>query len=320
MESIRRQTQIEPEVVVFGSTALDIYGHFDEVPTPEETTYVEGDGSHPGGMGANVAVALSKLDIKASFFCKIGKDSVGRLLLENLIRNNVDASSIRIAEGPSLRTLILKDNQDRRWLYTIGGSQSAISLTSPDEINWRALEQSKIVYIGEVFKEIASTIADYANTKGKLVVFRPGSPYMNYGIDGLSRILENSTYFILSQPSWRRLKTASTQKLQTPADLNKIGVEHALLTKGDLGCELFSRDKHQVFPVDSRLKSSLKLVDSTGAGDSFSAAFMKGLINNWNIERSIAYAQVAAAITCSRFGASQAFPTENEIKAALAGA
>jgi ribokinase len=319
MESIRRQIHTEPEVVVVGSAALDVYGHVDDLPTPDEITYVESIGCHPGGMGANVAVALSKLNIKVSIFCKIGKDSAGRILLENLIQSNVDTTDIKIAEGSSLKTLILKNNKNRRWIYTIGGSQSAISLTSPDEINWRALEQSKIIYIGEVFKEIASTIADYANTKGKLVVFRPGSPYMNYGIEGLGRILENSTYFILNQPSWERLKMASTQ-LQTPADLNRIGVEYTLLTKGDLGCELFSEKKHKIFPVDTRLESNLKLVDSTGAGDSFSAAFMKGLLNDWNIERSVEYAQVAAAITCSRFGTSQAFPTEDEIEVAMSSA
>jgi len=299
-ESIRRQAQIKPEVVVFGSAALDTYGHLDAAPTPEETIYVATSGRRPGGMGANVAVALSRLNIKVSFFSKIGKDSAGRFLLENLVNNYVDISNLKIAEGPSLKTLILKDSQGHRWLYAIGGSQSAISITSPDDVNWRTLEQSKIVYIGEVFKEIASTIADYASAKGKIVVYRPGNPYMNYGVEGLSSILENSTYFILNQPSWRRLKATSTQKLQVPSDLHGIGVECILLTKGEEGCELFSRDGHREFPVDSRLKSSFKFFDSTGAGDSFSAAFMKGLLNNWNIKRSIAYAQTAATITCSR--------------------
>ena len=319
-ESIRRQPKVEPEVAVFGSTALDIYGQFFKEPTPGEITYIEGGGSHPGGMGANVAVALSKLEVKVSFFSKIGSDPAGRLLLENLNNYHVDISNIKVAEGFSLKTLILRNGQNHRWLYTIGDPKSAISLTSPDEINWKALEQSKIVYVGEIFKEIASTIADYARARNKIVFYRPGSPYMIYGVKGLRKILENTTYFILNQPSWRRLRKASTQNLHTPTDLCKIGVKHVLLTRGSNGCELFSKSKRKEFPVNPKLESNYKLVDSTGAGDSFSAAIIKGILNKWSIEKSIAFAQIAAAITCSRMGTSQAFPTEDEIKATTASA
>lgn len=315
-ELMRRQPPQKSEVAVFGSTALDTYGHLKRLPTSDELVYVEGRGSYPGGMGANVAVALSKLNVSASFFGKIGSDSAGRLLLENLNKNNVDVSNIKIAEGASLKTLILEDDKNHRWLFTIGSPQSAISLTSPDEINWKALEQPNIVYVGEMFTEIASAIADYARARGKLVIYRPGEPYMKYGVEILRKILEHTTIFILNQPSWRELTAASTQKLQTPADLLKNGPDHIILTKGDAGCEIFSQTKHQEFPVTATLQSKFNRVDPTGAGDSFAAALIKGLLKNWSVKKSITYAQVAAAITCSRQGTSQAFPTEEEVDAA----
>ena len=315
-ELVRRQPPQKSEVAVFGSTALDTYGHLKRLPTSDELVYVEGRGSIPGGMGANVAIALSKLNVSASFFGKIGSDSAGRMLLENLNKNNVDVSNVKIAEGDSLKTLILEDDKNHRWLFTIGSPQSAISLTSPDEINWKALEQPKIVYVGEVFTEIAPIIADYAHAKGKLVIYRPGEPYMKYGVEILRKILEHTTIFILNKPSWRELTSASTQKLQTPADLLKNGPDHIILTKGDTGCEVFSQDKHQEFPIAATLQSKFNRVDPTGAGDSFAAALIKGLLRNWSVQKSISYAQVAAAITCSRQGTSQAFPTEEDVDAA----
>lgn len=319
-ELVRRQPHRELEVAVFGSVALDTYGRLKRLPTYDGATYVEEIGRHPGGMGANVAIALSKLNISSSFFGKIGSDSTGRLLLQNLRKNHVDISNIKIVEGPSLRTLILKDDRDHRWLFTIGSSQSAISLTSLDEINWKPMERAKIVYVGEVFTEIASTIADHASARGKLVVYRPGEPFMKFGVEVLGKILEHTTIFILNQPSWRELVTASTQKLRSPADLLKKGPEHIILTKESDGCELFSQDRHLEFPVDHQLQSKFHRVDPTGAGDSFSAALIKGLLRNWTIEKSITYAQAAAAITTSIIGTSRAFPTEKEVDAATLNA
>lgn len=315
-ELVRRQPPRKSQVAVFGSVALDTYGNLKRLPTSDELVYVEGRGSYPGGMGANVAIALSKLNISASFFGKIGSDSAGRLLLENLNKNNVDVSNVRLVEGASLKTLILDDDENHRWLFAIGSPQSAVSLVSLDEINWKALEQPNIVYVGEVFTEIASAIADYARARGKLVIYRPGEPYMKYGAGILRKILEHTTIFILNQPSWRELTAASTQKLHTPADLLKNGPDYIVLLKGDAGCEVFSQDKHQEFSVTATLQSKFTLVDPTGAGDSFAAALIKGLLKDWSVQKSITYAQVAAAITCSKQGTSQAFPTEEEVDAA----
>jgi len=317
LEAIKKQYSIESEVAVFGSAALDIYGILTRLPASDEVVYAEETYRFSGGMGANVAVALSRLNVPVTFFGRVGSDSVGRMLLENLRKNNVDVSNIHFVDASSLQTLILSDNKRHRWLFTVGSPQSAISLVSPEEVDWKVLERSKIVYVGEVFVEIASTIADYAKTRNKVVVYRPGVPYMKFGIKNLRRILEHTTMFILNQIGWRQLRVSSKEEIESPVDLLKHGPTNVILTKGVEGCEVFSRDKHKKFSVASQLRAKFKTVDPTGAGDGFSAGLIKGLLHGWSLEKAVAYGQTVASITCSRVGASNAFPTEEEVEAAI---
>jgi len=318
LEIARRQPKIKAEVAVFGSAALDVYGMLNGVPVSDEVVYVEETGRYPGGMGANVAVALARLNVPVAFFGRIGSNSAGRMLLKNLSENDVDVSKVQLADASSLQTLILNDNQKHRWLFVIGSSKSAISLTSLEEIDWKALDRCKIVYVGEVFVEVASAIASYAKTKGKIVVYRPGVPYMKFGVENLQRILEHTTVFILNQAGWRQLREASKRKLKTPNDLLEYGLKTVILTKGVEGCKVFSGDKHRVFSVPPQLRAKFKTVDPTGAGDGFSAGLIKGLLYNWSLKKAVAYGQAVASITCSRVGASNAFPTEKEVETALA--
>lgn len=319
LEVAKKQPKIEPTVAVFGSAALDIYGTLERLPTSDEVVYVRETGRFPGGMGANVAVALSRLNAPVAFFGTIGSDSAGRTLLENLSKNNVDVSNIQFIEASSLKTLILSDNSQHRWLFAVGSPISALSLTSLDQIDWKALDQCRIIYVGEVFVEIASAIADYAKARNKTVIYRPGAPYMNFGVENLHSILEHTTMFILNQAGWRQLRAASKETLTSPADLLKYGIENVILTKGAEGCEVFSAKEHREFPVTSRLQARFKTLDPTGAGDGFSAGLIKGLLRGWSIERAVAYGQVVASIACSRVGASDAFPTEEEVEGVVVG-
>ncbi len=316
-ELAKNQPQVKAEVAVFGSAALDIYGRLEKLPTPGEVAYVKETIRRPGGMGANVAVALSKLGVPVTFFGRIGNDSAGRVLLENLSESKVDLSCVRFDDSSSLQTLVLSDEEKQKWLFAVGSSQSAISLTSLQEVNWEVLDFCKVVYIGETFVEIASAVAEYAETRGKVIIYRPGAPYARLGVENLLGIIEHATIFILNRPSWERLRSASKEIMKNPVELLKYGPEKVILTKGSGGCEVFSSHKHQDFPVNPKLLAKFKIADLTGAGDSFSAGLIKALLLGWNFEDAVTYGQAAASITCSQNDTGKTFPTENEVKAAL---
>ena len=313
-EVLQKAPRTKPKVVVYGSVALDTYGSIEKLPSPEETVYVEERGRYPGGMGANVAVALSRLGVPVTFVGKIGSDSAGCLLLESLRQNAVDVSHIVLAELESLQTIILNDGAGKRWLFTLGSPNTAISLTSPDEVDWKPIAGSKIVYVGEVFLEVAPALARFAKKRRKTVVYRPGTPYLRFGVEKLRSVLENVDMFILTHLGWHTLREASKAKMETPAHLLKNGPATIIVTKGSEGCEVYTHEGSLAMPVATTLQTKFKVVDPTGAGDSFSAGVMKGLLLGWELKKAVQYGQVAATITCSRIGATPAFPTAQEVE------
>jgi len=310
---VQRAPRTKPKVVVYGSVALDTYGSTEKLPAPEETVYVEKKSRYAGGMGANVAVALSRLGVPAAFVGKIGSDPAGRLLLESLRQNGVNVSHLVLAELESLQTIILNDGAGKRWLFALGSPDTAISLTSPDEVDWKPIVESKMVYIGEVFLEVAPALAHFAKKRRKTVVYRPGTPYLRFGVERLGGVLKNVDMFILNQLGWRTLREASEAKMETPADLLENGPATIIVTRGAEGCEVYTHEGRFTMPVPVALQTQFKVVDPTGAGDGFSAGVMRGLLLGWELKKAVQYGQVAATITCSRLGATPAFPTGQEV-------
>jgi ribokinase len=311
VKSAKQRTK--SKVAVFGSVALDIYGYIESFPKKDETSYVEEIASFPGGMGANVAIALAKLKVPVVFNGKIGDDQTGRNLLQNLIKNNVDVSNVSISPQKSLNSLILRNHEGDRWVFAIGSKDAAISLSSPEEIPWNTIVESKIIYIGEVFLEIASLIASFAKSINKTVIYRPGTPYLKYEIGKLHPVLENTDLFIMNETGWEVLHKSSKDKIKTPTDIFDYGVKTLIITKGRKGCEIHTKEKSQVIAVSEVLTQKLKIVDPTGAGDGFSAGLIKQLLEGKNLMDAIKYAQIVAILTCSRIGASPAFPTLEEV-------
>lgn len=308
----------KPKAVVFGSAALDIYGNLERLPNADETVYVEETGRYAGGMGANVASALARLKVPVAFVGKIGNDFIGRVLLDSLVKNGVDVSNVTLATLRSLRTLILQDNKDGRWLLALGSPESAISVTKPSEIDWDLVDQSQIVYVGEVFVEMASTIANYAKNKGKTVVYRPGVPYLRFGVEKLQDVLKHVRVFILNNVGWKTLQEASKKPLETPAELLKNGPSIVIVTRGRDGCSVYTLEDSYDISVPAGLRVKYKVTDTTGAGDSFSAGLIRGLLEGWMLKQAISYGQAAACITCSRIGAAPAFPALKEVDEAVA--
>mgnify|MGYP000203289018 CR=1 FL=1 len=308
--------RLEPDVVIFGCPALDIYGRLMGFPAAGECSLLEETASFPGGMGANVAVALARLGVKVAFVGAVGEDWASAMVLKAMARDGVDISGVWPTHGQLLRTLIMFDESGSRRLIALRLKDVVLS---PPELTKRArelLEMAKIVYLGEVFVELASQVAEEAKRMGKLLIYRPGSPYARLGLERLREPLSRADIFIINEVSWRLLKRASPG-LSHPKDLLELGPRRVILTLGERGCVLYEEGREERFEVPEVLRSAYQVVDETGAGDAFSSGLIRALLNGASMEEAIRYGQAAAAIACSRLGAYPSFPTTEEVEEAL---
>jgi len=308
----------EPEIVVFGCPALDIYGRSPGFPFEGECTLVEEIASFPGGMGLNVAVALARLGLKVAFVGAVGSDWASAMVLEALVKDGVDVSAVQVCDGPLLRTLIIFDEGGKRRLLALRLRDVALS---PRTLSDRALEllrRARAIYLGEVFTELASRVAEEARRAGKLLLYRPGSPYARLGLGRLRKPLSLSDIFILNERSWKLLKENSPGLSELGQLLGLgYGPKNIILTLGRKGCLLLGKGLKELYEVPEALLRAFRTVDETGAGDAFSAGLLKALLEGRGLREAIRYGQVVAALACSKMGTYPCFPRSGEVEEAL---
>ncbi len=91
------------------------------------------------------------------------------------------------------------------------------------------------------------------------------------------------------------------------------GVDIAIVKQGMTGTLAKSRDERTFVP-----SIPVKVLNGLGAGDAFGGAVCHGLLNGWDLHRTVAFASAAGAIVASRLECSTAMPTTAEVESLLA--
>ena len=303
-----RKVRRRPEVLVFGSAAMDFSIRVVTVPNSDESVVVPEHLESPGGSGANVAAGLSKLEISTSFIGRVAPDIYGCLILEALRREGVDLSDLKICPDlRTLRTIIMTDKKGSKRIFSPIGESTAVSMFSPDEVNWKRFDECKAVYLGEVFLELAELVASYAKSRNKLVFYRLLEPYTSCGLVKISKILKNVDLLLMNEKTFETLKKSSTE-LRSPRDLLQYGLKTVIVTMGERGCKVFTADETFEVPAEE-----IAIVDTTGAGDAFAAGLIRAILDGKPIGNAARYAAVAAALSTMKATGMGSMPTRNEV-------
>jgi len=294
-------------VAVFGSLALDYIVSLDKFPESDEVRIGREISISPGGSSANVAVALSRLKVPTAFIGKVGSDDAGRIVIKSLIDESVDLSSVIIENKRTPYAIVfVRDGFDKRIVVPLSDDM-CFSIFSPLEINWSIVDEAKLIYIGEVFIEAASALSSYARSKGKFVVYRPSTPFLSMGFEKLKPILENTDIFIANRYGWSLICRSSIKQLEYN-DFIDIGVKFLIITKGSEGVDVAMRDGVKTFP-----SIKVNTVDTSYAGDVFSAGLIKAILDGKGIDEAVRYAIKASTLAISRTGGRSKFPLLEEL-------
>ncbi len=110
-------------------------------------------------------------------------------------------------------------------------------------------------------------------------------------------------------------RAVGTREPEKAADLLlDIGVELAVVKQGPKGVLARTRDAEVVAPP-----VPVEVVNGLGAGDAFGGALCHGLLEGWELERTMRFANAAGALVASRLACSAAMPYADEVEAMLSG-
>ncbi|MFX0107550.1 MAG: carbohydrate kinase family protein [Candidatus Hodarchaeota archaeon] len=210
--------QDQPEFILFGASAFFTRIECTKLPSAGEEVGCNTPLRFPGGPTVDLSLALAKEGYRVALVSSIGNDQDGWNLISTLVKNNVDVSKFQIEDDKQTNQTIIIDEAGQERILVGISEISALSLTSPSQVPWEVLENAKVVYLGEVFLEIAISIAAYARAKQIPVVYRSSPHFWLRGLQEMEPVLGQVDVLLLSETEWREaegvLGTNPIAKLQ----------------------------------------------------------------------------------------------------------
>lgn len=300
------------KIAVIGSINMDYVIDVQSMPLIGETVLCDRYDTIPGGKGANQAYAIGRLGGDVTMLGAVGDDEAGEALRENLRSAGVDVSRIKQSAGHNTGTaFICVDCTGNNSIIVIQGANKTVDIPYIDE-NIDLLEECDIVLFQlEIPMETVVYAARKAKQLGKTVILDP-APARN----DIPRELYDCVDFIKPNEVELTMLTGdprAEEHLDSAAQrLKERGVRNVIVTLGGKGAFLLDRDgRTSRYEADE----NVPVVDTTAAGDSFTAALACGLAGGIPTEEAVKFAICVSNIVVTRKGAQTSIPTIEEVKA-----
>lgn len=283
-------------IVVIGSSSIDLVVKTDVLPQAGETVMGNSFFTTTGGKGANQAVAAARLSNKVYMIGAVGDDENGKQIIENLEQNNVDTTFMDKIENETSGTahITLFEGDNRIIVVPAANNHVTPEKVLPKLERFGAGDI--ILMQHEIPEHTIKEVTDYAVKHDMKVILNP-APYRN--ID--KEIIDKVTWITPNESESELLFESGVDEAL------KAYPRKLIVTKGAAGA-MFYNDSQQLVKGYKK-----KVVDTTGAGDTFNGALAVALIENKPLEEAVDFANLAGSFSVTGLGAQGAMPYRKEL-------
>ncbi|HSL46118.1 MAG TPA: ribokinase [Anaerolineales bacterium] len=300
-----------PNILVVGSLNADLVVRSPRFPKPGETISGEDLQIIPGGKGANQAVASARQGASVAMVGRVGNDSFGPDLINNLKENNVDTSHVQTDPDSATGTaIIVVDANGQNSIVLSPGGNGRVK---PSDLDNVAFSDYKLLLLQlEIPAETVLSAARRARERGVRVLLNPAPA------GPLPDELLSLPDFIL--PNESELSLLTDQPVNDIASAEKAaktllerGIQNVIVTLGANGALIVNQQTTKHIPP-----FKADVVDTTAAGDAFIGGFASALLENKSLEEAVRYGCACGALATTKFGAQPSLPTRVEVEKFIA--
>lgn len=305
---------------VIGDVTVDHLYHLDHLPAPGEEVVPTRATMKPGGAGGTISVTLARLGHSVTLAARVGQDPFAEYALASVRESGVSQSAIQ--QDPEHLTSTITVMQ------TKGGQRAMLSHGAAN----RQLDPAKLKK-KDIEGSDALIVSAYSLTEGPQREYalkaieaaqkakKPVPVFIDLGTGAVNKVgtdlIENVTgadYLTLNQHELLAL-TDTTSISAALAQLGEAGARQVVVKVGKMGSIVWTPTETEL--VDA-VRPQGQVVDSTGAGDTFTAAFAHAVLTGQPLREAARTANAAGALAATRVGA-QALPiTPADLEEALA--
>jgi ribokinase len=300
------------KIAVIGSINIDYVAKVEDFPAGGETVLSTGFNIIPGGKGANQAYALGRMGADVVMLGAVGRDENGKTALDSLRSAGVDVSHVHESTEPTGLAMITVSANGENSIVVVQGANEDVTfdyVKSKRDILKRC---DIIVFQLEIPLETVLQYAKMLREMGKVIMLDPAPAPETPPRELISLV----DYIKPNESELAKLTGADADTMDLDEACDKLldmGAGCVLASLGPAGVMLKQREQKNlagsIIPAEK-----VKAVDTTAAGDSFTAAVAYGLSRGLTIKDAVIFANKVAALVVQRPGAQSSIPTREELQ------
>lgn len=254
-----------------------------------------------GGSAANTLYAVSQFGGSAFYSCRVANDETGDFFLRQLGDHNIQTNKNRQrVEGVSGRCIVMVTPDAERTMHTYLGVSDSISIA---EMDFEAASNCEYMYLegylvtSDTSRSAIIEMKDFAKSNGIKTAMTFSDPSMlEYFNDNVNEVLSDGVDLLFCNLQEAQLWSGEEDLDKAVEALKTIAKQFAVTTGAD-GSLLW--DGEQLMNIAPR---RVPVVDTNGAGDMYSGAFLYGITNGMGFEEAGSLASMASATVVTQYG------------------
>ena len=291
---------------------MDIFLRVERLPRHDEKILALSHHHCPGGMAANFASAVATLGTLSAFMGLVGDDAFGQATVADMERRGVDTRSVRVKPGEeTFFCVVLLDQSGEKALIL---APTTTMSPAPADLDLDAIANAWLIHMTAHDLATALAAAQHASSHQVLVsvdLELSGIATDDPRFDVLFTLID---ILFMNEHTLRVLMGDESTLEESIRQVQRRGPSTVVVTRGARGAMV----AHGAEPIIHAPGFAIPVVDTTGAGDCFAAAFIHSRYRGETPADALRFAVVAAALSVTAVGARSALPTHSAVLDAMA--